>query len=80
MGRPRRIPCLIIDEVGCVPIDPDAAALFFVASLYERVSPVVSSNKTFFPGWRSPGTPRPCDSGDIYRMHGDDQGGAAKPS
>jgi DNA replication protein DnaC len=49
LERLRRIPLLIIDEVGYIPFDPDAAALFFalIASRYERASLVVSSNKTF---------------------------------
>jgi len=49
LERLRRIPLLIVDEVGYIPFDPDAAALFFalVSSRYERASLVVSSNKTF---------------------------------
>jgi IstB-like ATP binding protein len=44
-----RIPLLMIDEVGYIPFDPDAAALFFglVSSRYERASLIVTSNKTF---------------------------------
>jgi DNA replication protein DnaC len=44
-----RLPLLIVDEVGYIPFDPEAAALFFalVSSRYERRSLIVSSNKTF---------------------------------
>jgi DNA replication protein DnaC len=47
-GAPR-IPLLVIDEVGYIPSDPEAAALIFalVSSRYERCSLIVSSNKTF---------------------------------
>ena len=39
----------MVDEVGYIPFDPEAAALFFglVSSRYERASMIVSSNKTF---------------------------------
>jgi DNA replication protein DnaC len=49
LERLRRIPLLIVDEVGYIPFDPEAAALFFalISSRYERASLVVSSNKTF---------------------------------
>jgi len=49
LERLRRIPLVIVDEVGYIPFDPDAAALFFalISSRYERASLVVSSNKTF---------------------------------
>lgn len=49
LERLRRIPLLIVDEVGYIPFDPEAAALFFalVSSRYERASMIVSSNKTF---------------------------------
>lgn len=49
LERLRRIPLLIVDEVGYIPFDPDAAALFFalISSRYERASLIVSSNKTF---------------------------------
>ena len=44
-----RIPLLIVDEVGYIPFDPDAASLFYqlVSSRYEQSSLIVSSNKTF---------------------------------
>jgi DNA replication protein DnaC len=49
LERLRRIPLLIVDEVGYIPFDPEAAALFFalISSRYERASLIVSSNKTF---------------------------------
>src|SRR3989442_1886946 len=49
LERLGRIPLIIVDEVGYIPFDPEAAALFFalVSSRYERSSLVVSSNKTF---------------------------------
>ena len=44
-----RIPLLIIDEVGYIPFDAEAANLFFqlVSSRYERASLIVTSNKPF---------------------------------
>lgn len=49
LDRLRRIPLVIVDEVGYIPFDPEAAALFFalISSRYERASLIVSSNKTF---------------------------------
>jgi DNA replication protein DnaC len=49
LERIGRIPLIIVDEVGYIPFDPEAAALFFalVSSRYERFSIIVSSNKTF---------------------------------
>jgi len=45
----RRIPLLIVDEVGYIPFDPQAANLMFalVSSRYERASMIVTSNKPF---------------------------------
>ncbi|WP_412540065.1 IS21-like element helper ATPase IstB [Longispora sp. K20-0274] len=44
-----RVPLLIIDEVGYIPFEPEAANLFFqlVSSRYERASLIVTSNKPF---------------------------------
>jgi DNA replication protein DnaC len=44
-----RIPLLIIDEVGYIPFEAEAANLFFqlVSSRYERASLIVTSNKPF---------------------------------
>jgi DNA replication protein DnaC len=49
LERLRRFPLLIVDEVGYIPFDPDAAALFFglISSRYERASMIVSSNRSF---------------------------------
>jgi DNA replication protein DnaC len=49
LERLSRFPLLIVDEVGYIPFDPEAAALFFalISSRYERRSLIVSSNKTF---------------------------------
>ena len=43
------IPLLVIDEVGYIPFDPEAANLMFalVSSRYERASLIVTSNKPF---------------------------------
>jgi DNA replication protein DnaC len=42
-------PLLVIDEVGYIPFDAEAANLFFqlVSSRYERASVIVTSNKPF---------------------------------
>src|SRR3954449_2999783 len=44
-----RSPLLVIDEVGYIPFEPEAANLFFqlVAARYERASLIVTSNKPF---------------------------------
>jgi DNA replication protein DnaC len=49
LERLRRTPLVVVDEVGYIPFDPDAAALFFslISSRYERASLIVSSNKSF---------------------------------
>jgi len=49
LERLGRIPLLVIDEVGYIPFDPEAGALFFalISSRYERRSLIVNSNKTF---------------------------------
>src|SRR4051812_29734535 len=43
------IPLLVVDEVGYIPFDPEAANLMFslVSSRYERASMIVISNKPF---------------------------------
>ena len=45
----KRIPLLIVDEVGYIPFDPQAANLMFmlVSRRYERASLIVTSNKPF---------------------------------
>jgi DNA replication protein DnaC len=49
LERLGRIQLVIVDEVGYIPFDPEAGALFFalISSRYERRSLVVNSNKTF---------------------------------
>jgi DNA replication protein DnaC len=47
--RLARYPLIVIDEVGYIPFEPEAANLFFqlVSSRYERASLIVTSNKPF---------------------------------
>jgi DNA replication protein DnaC len=49
LTRLQRIPLLIVDEVGYIPFDPQAANLMFmlVSRRYERASLIVTSNKPF---------------------------------
>jgi len=49
LARLSRYPLLVIDEVGYIPFEPEAANLFFqlVSSRYERASLIVTSNKPF---------------------------------
>jgi DNA replication protein DnaC len=49
LKRLERIPLLIVDEVGYIPFDPQAANLMFmlVSRRYERASMIVTSNKPF---------------------------------
>jgi DNA replication protein DnaC len=44
-----RYPLLVVDEVGYIPFEPEAANLFFqlVSARYERASLIVTSNKAF---------------------------------
>ena len=46
-----RYPLLVVDEVGYIPFEPEAANLFFqlVSSRYERASLIVTSNKAVRP-------------------------------
>ena len=43
------IPLIVVDEVGYIPFDPEAANLMFalVSTRYERASMIVTSNKPF---------------------------------
>ena len=43
------IPLIVVDEVGYIPFDPEAASLMFslVSNRYERTSMIVTSNKPF---------------------------------
>jgi DNA replication protein DnaC len=49
LRRLGRIPLLVIDEVGYIPFEAEAANLFFqlVSARYERASMIVTSNKPF---------------------------------
>ena len=49
LRRLGRYPLLVVDEVGYIPFDPEAAKLMFmlVSSRYERASLIVTSNKPF---------------------------------
>ncbi|TQO20714.1 DNA replication protein DnaC [Rhodoglobus vestalii] len=49
LKRLRRYSALIVDEVGYIPFDQDAANLFFqlVSSRYEQASLILTSNLTF---------------------------------
>jgi DNA replication protein DnaC len=44
-----RVPLLVIDEVGYIPFEPEAANLFFqlISARYERSSVIITSNKPF---------------------------------
>lgn len=52
LARLRRFGLIIVDEVGCLPFEQDAANLFFqlVSSRYEHASLVLTSNLPFS-GW-----------------------------
>jgi len=49
LARLGRYPILVIDEVGYIPFEAEAANLFFqlVSARYERASLIVTSNKAF---------------------------------
>jgi hypothetical protein len=49
LTRLGRYPLLVIDEVGYIPFEPEAANLFFqlVSARYERASLIVTSSKPF---------------------------------
>ena len=49
LRRLGRVPLVIVDEIGYVPFDPEAAKLMFhlVSGRYERASLIVTSNKPF---------------------------------
>jgi IstB-like ATP binding protein len=59
------IPLIVVDEIGYIPFDPEAANLMFslVSNRYERASMIVTSNKPF------------CAWGEIF---GDDTGASRK--
>src|SRR4030095_12944574 len=47
LRRLQWVPLLVVDEVGYIPFDPEAANLMFslVSARYERASMIVTSNK-----------------------------------
>jgi DNA replication protein DnaC len=47
--RLQRVPLLIVDQVGYIPFDPEAANLMvmLVSRRYERASLIVTSNRPF---------------------------------
>ena len=49
LHRLGRYPLIVVDEVGYIPFEPEAANLFFqlVSARYERASLIVTSNKPF---------------------------------
>jgi hypothetical protein len=49
LKRLRRVPLIIVDEVGYIPFEPEAANLFFqlVSSRYEHASIILTSNLPF---------------------------------
>jgi DNA replication protein DnaC len=49
LRRLGRLPLIVVDEVGYIPFDPEAANLMFslVSNRYERASLIVTSNKPF---------------------------------
>jgi len=49
LRRLGRYPVIVIDEVGYIPFEAEAANLFFqfISSRYERASVIVTSNKPF---------------------------------
>jgi DNA replication protein DnaC len=49
LRRLGRIPLVVVDEIGYIPFDPEAANVMFmlVSSRYERASMIVTSNKPF---------------------------------
>jgi DNA replication protein DnaC len=49
LTRLGRVPLVVIDEVGYIPFESEAANLFFqfVSARYERASVIVTSNKPF---------------------------------
>ena len=49
LTRLGRYPLIVVDEVGYIPFEPEAANLFFqlVSARYERASLILTSNKAF---------------------------------
>jgi DNA replication protein DnaC len=57
LKRLSNVPLIVVDEVGYIPFDPEAANLMFslVSARYERASMIVTSNKPFS-AWGSSAT------------------------
>ena len=55
---PGRYPLLVIDEIGYIPFEAEAANLFFqlISARYETASVIVTSNKPFSSWGRSSAT------------------------
>ena len=49
LKRLSHVPLIVVDEVGYIPFDPEAANLMFslVSARYERASMIITSNKPF---------------------------------
>ncbi|MEU6765539.1 ATP-binding protein [Streptomyces sp. NPDC046853] len=49
LTRLSRIPLIVVDEMGYIPFEPEAANLFFpfISGRYEHASVIVTSNKPF---------------------------------
>ena len=71
---------MVIDEVGYIPFEAEAANLFFqlVAAGYERASPIVTSNKPFGAGVRCsatrsspPSSTGSSSNADVVALKGD---------
>jgi DNA replication protein DnaC len=58
LRRLARYPLIVVDEVGYIPLEPEAANLFFhrVSPRYERASLIVASNNPSAAGARCSAT------------------------
>ena len=86
LTRLSRIPLIVVDEVGYISFEPEAANLFFqfISGRYEHASVIVTSNKPFG-RWGEVFAAAMIDrlvhhaevislKGDSYRMRGRDLG------
>ncbi|MGY4644454.1 IS21-like element helper ATPase IstB [Cellulomonas sp. URHB0016] len=76
LRRLGRYPLIVIDEVGYIPFEPEAANLFFqlVSARYERASLIVTSNKPFGRWGEVFGDDTVALKGDSYRLKNRDLG------
>ncbi|WP_373413168.1 ATP-binding protein [Streptomyces sp. NRRL B-24085] len=81
LTRLGRIPLIVVDKVGYIPFEPEAANLFsqFISGRYERASVIVISNKPFGRWGEVFGDDTVAAAmislkGDSYRMRGRDLG------